>query len=193
MGVTELVTWSASDAALPAATRTAAAAGVKVKSTVLVVAAIFSESELCRAVCAAALIPAAAAARWTEARAAYGQAVSLGETLNIRDLAAEGHAGLANVAIGTGDSARALAHAEVVLAILAEGPRVGLDEPFLTYLACYRVLAAAHDGRACDILGQGHARLVEYAGHIEDEALRECFWENVAEHRELRQLYGQHN
>ena len=132
---------------------------------------------------------ASAAARWPEAQAAYEQAVSLAETLNIHDLAAEAHAGLANVAICTGDSATALVHAEVILALLAEQPCVGLDEPFLTYLACYRVLAATHDARASDILAQGHARLLEYVGRIEDEGLRHSFLENVVEHRELRRLY----
>ena len=134
---------------------------------------------------------AAAAAQWDQAQAAYEQAVGLAEMLNIRDLVAEGHAGLANAAIGTGDSAAALAHAEAILALLAEQPRVGLDEPFLTYLACYRVLAAAHDPRASHVLARGHARLLEYADHIADEALRQSFLENVAEHRELRQLYVQ--
>jgi tetratricopeptide (TPR) repeat protein len=132
---------------------------------------------------------AAAAARWAEARTAYQQAVRLAETLNILDVAAEAHAGLANVAIGAGDHAAACAHAEAILALLAEQPRVGLDEPFVTYLACHRVLAATSDARACDILAQGYALLLEYAGRIEDDALRQSFLENVAEHRELRQLH----
>jgi hypothetical protein len=63
--------------------------------------------------------------------------------------------------------------------------------PFITYLACCRVLAATPDARARDILAQGHARLLAYAGRIKDEALRHSFLENVTEHRELRQLYMQ--
>ena len=134
---------------------------------------------------------AAAVEQWTDARAAYQQAVSLCEMLAAPTLAAEAHAGLANVASAMGNGDEALAHVEAVLGLLVEHPQVGVDEPFTTYLAGYHVLAAAGDPRARAILAQGHVLLMGYAGHIEDQALRKSFLENVAEHRELRQLYTQ--
>ncbi|MFN8471228.1 MAG: tetratricopeptide repeat protein [Anaerolineae bacterium] len=135
---------------------------------------------------------ATAAGHYADARAAYQQAVSLCEMLKAPTLAAEGYAGLANAAAAEGNGEEALAHVEALLAILAEHPRAGVDEPFSTYLACYRVLAAAGDRRATHILAQGYALLMDYAEHIEDEALRQSFLENVPEHRELRRLYAQH-
>ncbi|MFN8497985.1 MAG: BTAD domain-containing putative transcriptional regulator [Anaerolineae bacterium] len=135
---------------------------------------------------------AAAIKQWADAREAYQQAVGLCEMLVAPTLAAEAHAGLANVAGAEGKVEDALAHVEAILAILAEHPRVGLDEPFTTYLACYRVLAAACDPRAADILAQGYALLLDYAEQLADEALRQSFLENVLEHRELRRLSMQH-
>lgn len=135
---------------------------------------------------------AAAAGHLADAREAYQQAVGLCEMLKAPALAAEGYAGLANAAFCEADSAAALVHVEAILAILAEHPRVGVDEPFTTYLACCRVLVAAGDSRADAVLAQGHALLVDYAEHIEDEALRQSFLENVAEHRDLHALYTQH-
>lgn len=150
---------------------------------------------------AAALIvlghAATAAARLPEARESYQQAVRLSEELvapmpAAPTLAAEAYAGLANVASREGDTATALTHAEAILKILTTQRRVGLDEPFITYLACYRTLAAVHDPRAATILAEGHALLLEYADHIADPALHQSFFENVAEHRELQQLYAQY-
>ncbi|MFN8471202.1 MAG: hypothetical protein U0822_03195 [Anaerolineae bacterium] len=77
------------------------------------------------------------------------------------------------------------------MAFVTKQPRVGLDEPFTTYLACCRVMAAADGGRAAAIRAQGHALLMDYADHIADETLRLSFLENVAEHQELRQLYAE--
>lgn len=135
---------------------------------------------------------AATAAGWIpEARASYLQAVRLSETLAAPMLAAEAHAGLANIASRGGDDATALTHAEAILEILAKQRRVGLDEPFITYLACHRTLAAVYDPRAAAILAEGHALLLEYADKIANPALRQSFLENVVEHRELQQLYAQ--
>jgi tetratricopeptide (TPR) repeat protein len=134
---------------------------------------------------------AAAAEHRLEARAAYEQVLRLCEMLKIPTLAAEAHAGLANVASCEGDEATGLAHAEALAGILTETPRVGLDEPFLSYLACCRVLCAQHHPRAVEILSQGLALLLEYADHTADAAFRQSFLTNVAEHRELHQLYAQ--
>ncbi len=131
----------------------------------------------------------AALGRWAAARLAYQQALMLCERLDTPTLAAEGHAGLARVAVAEGNEALALAHAEAMLGIVAECPRVGLDEPFMVYLTCYQVLAAAHDPRADQVLRAGHTLLQTYAGHITDVVLRRSFLENVPVHWALHTAY----
>ncbi len=133
---------------------------------------------------------AAAAAYMSEARESYRQAACLSQELAAPTLAAEAHAGLANVASYEGDVAAARTHAEAIIEILTMQRRAGLDEPFISYLACCRVLCAHQHPRAVEILAQGHALLLEYADHIADAELRRSFLVNVAEHRELQQLYA---
>ena len=59
----------------------------------------------------------------------------------------------------------------MILNVLVDCPRAGLDEPFYVYLVCYRVLDAAHDPRATAVLQTVYRLLQEYADHITDLAL----------------------
>ena len=61
-------------------------------------------------------------------------------------------AGLARVALARGDLAGALVYIEAVLIFLAAGPCTGLNEPFLVFLSCVRVLQALGDERADEVL-----------------------------------------
>jgi hypothetical protein len=88
-------------------------------------------------------------------------------------------AGLARVALAHGDAAAALAQSERVLAILAEHPWAGLDDPFELYHTCYRVLDAQRDPRASQVLRDAQERLQACAEQINDLALRRSFLEVV--------------
>jgi len=106
---------------------------------------------------------------------------------NVTD-AAEAWAGLAQVALLQKDWGGSLAHVETVLPVLAEHPRAGIDEPFMIYLTCYRVLEANHDPRAESILATASRLLEEYASQFTEEAQRHAFLYNVPSHRDLMQL-----
>jgi hypothetical protein len=69
-------------------------------------------------------------------------------------------------------------------------PSAGLDEPFLIYLTCFRVLEANQDPRAVAILARGHDLLQRYVDAITDDDLRRSFLERVPEHRALHQAYA---
>lgn len=129
--------------------------------------------------------------RLSEAASAYRQALTLYEALGVPTLAVEARAGLAAVALASGDLAAARTQVEAVLPVLADEPRAGLDEPFYVYLTCYRVLVALDDPRATAVLATGHGVLQEYASHISDGSRRASFLNNVPLHRALHQTYSQ--
>jgi tetratricopeptide (TPR) repeat protein len=131
----------------------------------------------------------AALERWQEANAAYTDALLLYQELDIQPAAAEAQAGLARAALAQGDRTLALTWVERILTILDEKHTAGLDEPFLIYLTCYRVLAANDDERATSLLQRGHDLLQAYAAQIQDHTLRNSFLEHVVVHRELKVLY----
>lgn len=119
------------------------------------------------------------------AQAAYRQALATYEELAKRALAAEPLAGLAALALARGDLAAALEHAGELAGILGQHPRVGLDEPYALYLACFQALAAAGDPRAPAVLQAGRQLLLADADQIDDAELRARFLEHMPEHRAL--------
>lgn len=133
------------------------------------------------------------AGRWEEAAAAHGEALACYRSLGRAPLTAEPLAGLARVALAGGDAEAALAQIERVLAILAEHPSAGLDNPFALYLTCYRVLDAYHDPRASQVLRDAQQRLQASAEQIDDLALRRSFTEGVEADRILQQAMLAHD
>ncbi len=140
--------------------------------------------------------------RLVEAAAAYRQALALRRELGQHNLAVEPLAGLARVALDQGDLTQAQAHVEEILGHLegrtpstelALKPEAkgsghalgGAAEPFRVYLTCYRVLKANRDARAQAILATAYHLLNERATHINDEAARRSFLENLVAHREI--------
>ncbi|MCE7989830.1 MAG: hypothetical protein DYG89_52455 [Caldilinea sp. CFX5] len=103
--------------------------------------------------------------------------------------AAEASAGLIQWALHRGDLAQAQVLAEELIPLLDGKSHVGVDEPFLVYLACYQGLTAAHDLRANRIIKQGIQVLQRYADRIADESLRRSFLENVPTHRQLQAAF----
>ena len=93
-----------------------------------------------------------------------------------------------------GDLAGALTHAEEILSHWdgSVGP-LGAIPPLEIHWACYRVLHAAGDPRAGEILKETHSLLREIAAKIDDERLCRSFLENVPAHREIaREYLGAH-
>jgi predicted ATPase/DNA-binding SARP family transcriptional activator/Tfp pilus assembly protein PilF len=123
--------------------------------------------------------------RLTEASERYRTALELRRKANQRHLAMEPLAGLARLFLRQGDLADAKTQVEEILDYLEADTPKGVDEPFLIYLTCYRVLQAAQDSRAREILTTAHHLLQERAAKIANEEMRHSFLENVAVHREI--------
>ena len=120
---------------------------------------------------------------------AYRQALTLRQALDQPHLALEPLAGLARLALTSGDLPQAGQHVEIILTTLETRPLHGLDEPFRVYLTCYQVLQAAADDRAKRILHTAHTLLQERAGHIPETSLRRSFLERVPSQRALLEAW----
>lgn len=125
------------------------------------------------------------------AQESYQHAVQLYQQLDIVPMLVEARAGLARMALSQGDLVGAQTHVEAILPILAVQPLLGMDEPFLVYLTCHRVLTAIQDARAMLLLQTGYHLLQSYANHITDNNLRRSFLERVPVHHMLQQLYAE--
>lgn len=112
---------------------------------------------------------------WAEATAAHQQAFARFQTLGQEKLALEALAGLAGLALEQEQLDEAREYVSPITEYLQHGRLEGVYNPFRVYLTCYRVLAAAEDGRA-EALGQlAHDLLQEQAARIEDERLKHSF------------------
>ena len=67
----------------------------------------------------------------------------------------EALAGLARLAMARGEPSQAMVHVHEILEHLKAHTLDGTYEPFRIYLTCYRVLGAAGDARANDLLESG--------------------------------------
>ncbi len=123
--------------------------------------------------------------RLPEAREAYQRARSIRVEARIPPQEMESVAGLASVALATGDAQAARGYAEELLAYLERGETLnGTEEPFWIRLVCFRVLQAQQDARARKFLEKTHHHLQEWAGRIQDVELRRSFL-GIAAHRQL--------
>jgi hypothetical protein len=59
-------------------------------------------------------------------------------------------------------------------------------------LVCYRVLQAANDLRASQVLAEAYQQLLTLAATIDDDALRKSFLGNVVVNREIVAEYTAH-
>jgi tetratricopeptide (TPR) repeat protein len=115
----------------------------------------------------------------------YHKALRLRQDLGQPSLAQELLAGLARLHLTKGDLTQASAFVEDILSHPKADNIEGLDEPFLIFLICYRVLRASNDPRAQSILEKAYNLLQERVASITDEALRRSYLENVVAHREI--------
>jgi len=122
---------------------------------------------------------------FSQAADVYQQAWALRCEIGVQHLAMESLAGLTRVALLQDDLAQAQAHVAEILSYLATGTFDGTDEPLRVYLTCYRVLHAAADSRAPEVLTTAHTLLQAQAARIPDAPTRRSFMENIAAHREI--------
>lgn len=92
---------------------------------------------------------------------------------------------LAAVTLQLGRKVEAVAIVDDILARLDGKPVVGVDHPLRVYWYCYRVLRAASDARARDVLSSGYALMQTIAASITDPAMCRVFRDGVAVHRAL--------
>lgn len=125
--------------------------------------------------------------RFEAARSAYTEARDQLQLLKMRrEQVLDPVSGLARVALAEGRIAEALAQVEPLLEHLAAGGQFdGTEEPLLLPLTCWRVLAAADDPRAGEVLANAMAELQSQAARISDPRARSGFLGNVPHHREL--------
>ena len=110
-----------------------------------------------------------------QASQAYREALACANERDRTAITAMPRAGLAMLALELDDRAAALAYVELLLPLLADDLNIGLDEPFGTYLACYRVLVELADPRAGPLLIRARQLLNWYSEKIADPALRQSF------------------
>ncbi len=138
---------------------------------------------------------------WPAAAAAYDEARQIREALGQSGLSQDDQAGLARVALAQGDRAGARAHADAILAWVAEHGPAGIEYPLQVLYTCYACLTAA-DGApvpgggiseaARAVLSRARTALLEQADAIRDPALRRTFLENVAVHRAIQAAWAEH-
>ena len=98
-----------------------------------------------------------------EATATFQKALLLRQELNQTELALESQAGLAHLLLAQGDLSQALTLVEEIADYLEINSLDEADDPFLMYLICYRVLAAAQSPQA-EIILQSAYDLLQKAG-----------------------------
>jgi len=128
--------------------------------------------------------------RLDEAGASFRQAAALFQEMGNRASAAAATAGLAEVALAQGDGEQARALVAEVVAYLRDNPQDQAGDRTALYGPCCRVLRAAGDPRADDLLAAAYRWLQKKAAAIADESMRRSFLENVPTHREVLRLHG---
>ena len=119
------------------------------------------------------------------AESAYQAALRLHRTHAAHTLALEPLAGLASLALASGDPAAARARADALATALEAGVSAWTVELPDILLDCYQVLNIAGDARAAQVLEAACARLDRQAAEIQDRAHREAFLTEVPGHRLL--------
>ena len=108
------------------------------------------------------------------------------QELGIQTLALEPLAGLARLALASGDLATAQTRANELATALEAEVIAWVDELPQLFLSCYQVLSAAGDTRAVQVLEVAYARLHRQASQISDATCRQAFWgRHVPTHRAL--------
>jgi hypothetical protein len=110
----------------------------------------------------------------------FRRALALRTEIGLGHSPADDLCGLARVAMDRGSLPQALAHIDRFLAHLAVNPTLnGTHHPAQDVLSAYRILKAAGDPRAVEVLSFGHNEVLRRAALITNETLRHSFIYNV--------------
>jgi hypothetical protein len=121
-----------------------------------------------------------------KATVVYSEALDIRRALNQSNLAMGALAGLARTALAQGDLTTGLERINEILSYLAAGSTLdGTWEPLRIFLTCVRVLEAAEDERAVEILKEAYDYLQKRAARISNEDDRRLYLESVPWHREI--------
>ena len=124
-----------------------------------------------------------------EARRTLQAAKDIFAALSDPSLAVEAEAYLVHVEHRLNDLPAALVHVEQVIDKLEPRLLIGMDAPTRVYLYCYRLLAAAKDSRAQDVLDAAY-RYIQTRAAVLDPADRERFLNAVPANREILAAWG---
>lgn len=117
---------------------------------------------------------------------AFKEAIDLRQAMEQNNLVCEPYAGLARISLQTGDLSAALMYVDRIIDYLdQDGSLEGTEEPIRIYLTCFQVLRKADDPRAKKIIEAGYQLLQDRAAGIDKENLRNIFYENIPQNREL--------
>lgn len=115
----------------------------------------------------------------------FHQAATLRRTVGEKGLLMESLAGLAEVYLQQGDIEQAGLYVEEIIELMNQLKPFTTLDPFRIYLTSYRVLEAAQDLRASQLLATAHQLLQERANQMPDETRRQTYLQNIPSHRAL--------
>ena len=126
-----------------------------------------------------------------EATIHYWESLAIWHELEQQNLMVESQAGLAEVGLKSGQMGQVQTAVSAILEQLQKEPTLdGAESIFSIYLTAYRVLAAAKDTRADNLLQTAYEMLQARAAAIVDEAARTSYLTNVAAHKQIVVLAG---
>jgi hypothetical protein len=120
-----------------------------------------------------------------KAAQAFTRSVEIRQELNQAGLLMASRAGLARLAIRTGDYQTAQTIAMELMDAAQSSVEVSNDELILIYLTCYESLEANQPPLAVSALKKGLALLESSAAKIRNDQMRASFFNNVPVNRQL--------
>ena len=126
----------------------------------------------------------------TKARSCYEQSLANYRAIKMPVAALAPQAGLARLALASGEIVQAKVHLSDVIERIAAGWRTGMAlNPFRIMLTCYEVLSASGDAQAKEILDMAYTMLHERAALLEGDD-KEAYLGGVATHRAITAAWG---
>ena len=125
--------------------------------------------------------------RWSEAEAAYTEALHIREAMKETPLILETKAGLALLAYAQGNTEAAHRQAMAIVPALAKV--VGAEEPLWVYWVCYQILSETT--MAYPVLEAAYRLLQSQAEKIENDAFKQTFLYRIPYHQKIMKQAGE--